>query len=76
MDVEAFAAAHGAEWERLTMLTRRSRLTAAEADEVVRLYQAVATHLSTIRYAAPDPALVSELSKLLGHARARIAGSH
>jgi len=76
VDVEAFAAAHGAEWERLTMLTRRSRLTATEADEVVRLYQAVATHLSTIRSAAPDPALVSELSQLLGHARARIAGSH
>lgn len=76
MDVEAFAAAHGAEWERLRALTRRSRLNAGEADELVRLYQAVATHLSTVRSAAPDPALVSELSEVLGHARARIAGSH
>ena len=75
MDVDAFAATHGSEWERLKVLTRSSRLNASEADELVRLYQAVATHLSTVRSAAPDPALVSELSDLLGRARARIAGS-
>nr|WP_246253461.1 stage II sporulation protein M [Isoptericola chiayiensis] len=57
-------------------LTRRRRLDGAEADEIVRLYQAVATHLSTVRSAAPDPATVSRLSDLLGRARTRISGAH
>jgi uncharacterized membrane protein SpoIIM required for sporulation len=47
-----------------------------EADELVRLYQEVATHLSTVRSAAPDPVLVTRLSDLLQRARTRIAGAH
>lgn len=76
MDLDAFIAVHSHEWDRLRELSRRGRLSGAEADEMVRLYQAVATHLSTVRSAAPDPALVTRLSDLLGRARGRITGAH
>lgn len=76
MDLDAFSAVHGATWARLDELARaRRRLTGAESDELVRLYQQVATHLSTVRSVAPDPAVVSLLSDLLGRARAAIAGA-
>ncbi len=76
MDLDAFTAVHGPEWDRLRELTRRRRLDGAEADELVRLYQTVATHLSTVRSAAPDPVLITRLSDLLTRARARVAGAH
>ena len=75
MDLDAFSAVRGAQWERLNELTRRRRLTGAESDELVRLYQCVATDLSTVRSTAPDPATVSRLSDLLGRARTAIAGA-
>ncbi|MBO0609041.1 stage II sporulation protein M [Myceligenerans salitolerans] len=76
MDIDAFTAVHSKEWDRLAQLAGRRRLDGAEADELVRLYQAVATHLSTVRSAAPDPAVVTRLSELLVRARAKIAGAH
>ena len=76
MDIDAFAAVHRPEWERLRALSTRGRLSGAEADELVRLYQTAAGHLSTVRTSAPDPLIVSELSGLLATARGRIAGSH
>lgn len=76
MDLDAFTAVHTPAWERLDELSRQRRLNGAEADELVRLYQAVATDLSTVRSSAPDPELVTRLSQLLGRARARIAGAH
>ncbi|GAB2465444.1 stage II sporulation protein M [Xylanimonas ulmi] len=76
MDLDAFTTVHTPAWERLAALVRRRRLDGAEADELVRLYQEVATHLSTIRSAAPDPVLVTRLSDLLTRARARVGGAH
>ncbi|WP_407316996.1 stage II sporulation protein M [Isoptericola halotolerans] len=76
MDLDAFTAVHRPEWDRLARLAKQRRLDGAEADELVRLYQAVATHLSTVRSAAPDPVLVTRLSELLSRARTRIAGAH
>lgn len=77
MDVDAFVAAHRAEWARLEALTRRSgRLSGAEVDELVDLYQRAATHLSTVRSAAPDPALVARLSTLVARGRAAVTGTH
>lgn len=76
MDLDAFAAVRDPQWGRLDTLVRRRRLTGAEADELVRLYQAVATDLSTVRSTAPDPATVTQLSDLLGRARNAIAGAH
>ncbi|MPZ64030.1 MAG: stage II sporulation protein M [Pseudonocardiaceae bacterium] len=75
MDVDAYAAAHHAEWDRLQALLHRSRLSGAEADELVTLYQRTATHLSVIRSASPDPALVGRLSTLVARGRAVVTGS-
>lgn len=75
MDIDAYAAAHRAEWSRLAQLSSRSRaLDGAEADELVALYQNVATHLSVVRSAAPDAVVVGHLSSLLATARGAIAG--
>ena len=76
MDLDAFSAVHGPTWARLETLAKQRRLTGAESDELVRLYQQVATHLSVVRSTAPDPSTVSRLSDVLGRARAAIAGSH
>ncbi|GAA1629628.1 stage II sporulation protein M [Georgenia ruanii] len=76
VDTDAFAAVHGAEWDRLEQLSKQRRLTGPEADELVRLYQATAGHLSAVRTSAPDPYLVGRLSGLLGQARGRVAGTH
>src|SRR5690606_26698558 len=45
VDLDAFTAVHRPEWDRLDRLAKQRRLDGAEADELVRLYQAVATHL-------------------------------
>lgn len=75
MDIDAYVAAHRGEWDRLETLTRSGRLTGAQADELVDLYQRTATHLSAIRSAAPDPALVARLSSLLAKSRGTVTGS-
>lgn len=75
VDLDAFAAVRRPAWDRLDALSKRSRLTGAEADDLVRLYQEVATDLSTVRAAAPDPAVISQLSDSLGRARSTIAGA-
>ena len=75
MDLDAYVAAHGAEWQRLEELTRHRRLSGAEADELVERYEQVATHLSVVRTSAPDASLVAHLSSLLARARTRAAGT-
>ena len=76
MDLDAFSAVHGSTWQRLDTLASQRHLSGAQSDELVRLYQEVATHLSTVRSVAPDPSVVSRLSDVLGRARAAIAGAH
>ena len=49
MDLDAYSTAHGEEWNRLTALARKRRLTGAEADELIDRYQSGATDLSLIR---------------------------
>ncbi|AVT30386.1 hypothetical protein C6361_13780 [Plantactinospora sp. BC1] len=74
MDLDAYTAEHDREWRRLAELTGRRRLGADEADELVALYQRVATHLSVVRSRSPDPVLVAQLSQLVLAARGRLAG--
>jgi uncharacterized membrane protein SpoIIM required for sporulation len=75
VDLDAYIAVHRPAWERLRQLTKRAnRLSGAEADELVVLYQRVATHLSVIRSAAPDATVVAELSTLLARARGAVTG--
>lgn len=74
MDLDAYVAEHDGEWRRLEQLSRSRRLSAAEADELVALYQRAATHLSVVRSRSPDPALVARLSRLVLAARGAVTG--
>ncbi len=53
----------------------KRRLSGAEADELLRLYQTVSAHLSLIRSVAPETALSSSLSAALAQARTRFTGA-
>jgi uncharacterized membrane protein SpoIIM required for sporulation len=75
MDLDRLVATRRPDWERLRVLTRKRRLTGAEADEFVDLYGRAATDLSTVRSSAPDPTLVAELSTLVARARGRTTGT-
>lgn len=76
MDLDVYVNAHQAEWDRLDHLLRRNRrLTGAEADELVALYQRTATHLSVIQSTAPDPALTARLTQLVARARSAVTGT-
>ncbi|MDA0566164.1 stage II sporulation protein M [Streptomonospora sp. S1-112] len=77
MDLDVFAAAHRPSWERLDHLVRRRRrLSGAEVDELVELYQRVSTHLSVVRSSGQDPVLVGWLSGLVARARSAVTGAH
>ncbi|WP_411139912.1 stage II sporulation protein M [Streptomyces sp. x-80] len=76
MDLDVFVTAHRAEWDRLEALLRRKRrLTGAEADELVTLYQRATTHLSLLLSSAPDPALTGRLTSLVARARSTVTGA-
>lgn len=76
MDLDAFVAVHRDDWNRLDQLSKRRRLSGAEVDELVRLYQRTATHLSVVRSASPDAALSARLSTTVARARSAVAGGH
>jgi uncharacterized membrane protein SpoIIM required for sporulation len=77
VDLDAFVAEHGAEWNRLQVLStrRRRKLSSAQVDELVTLYRRTATHLSIVRSRAADPTLVAWLSRLVLQARASVTPS-
>jgi uncharacterized membrane protein SpoIIM required for sporulation len=72
VDLDAYVLERAGEWDRMEQLARRRRLSAAEADELVTLYQRAATHLSVLRRRAPDPVLLADLSRQLMAGRAAI----
>jgi uncharacterized membrane protein SpoIIM required for sporulation len=78
VDLDAYVAAHRRDWDRLEVLVRKAsrprRLSGAEVDELVDLYQRAATSLSVVQSAGPDPALVGRLSSLVARARGAVAG--
>jgi uncharacterized membrane protein SpoIIM required for sporulation len=77
VDVDAFVLAHRDSWDRLEQLVRsRNRLSGAEIDELVELYQRASTHLSMLRSGSSDSALVGRLSSLVARARAAVTGAH
>ena len=78
MDVDAYTMAHQAEWDQLaTLVRRRRRLSGAEADELVALYQRASTHLSQLRASAgADPVRVARLATLVARARSAVTGTH
>ena len=76
MDLEVFVAEHGAGWARLDALAKRRRkLSGAEIDELIGLYQRTATQLSAVQAAGLDPALVARLSSLLARSRTTVSGA-
>jgi uncharacterized membrane protein SpoIIM required for sporulation len=79
MDLDAYVAVHRPEWIRLGELVERAarpkRLSGQELDELVELYQRVATHLSVIRSSAGDPNVVDSLASLVTRARAAVSGA-
>jgi uncharacterized membrane protein SpoIIM required for sporulation len=76
VDVDVFVAEHRAEWARLDQLTRRRRrLSGAEVDELVALYQRTAAQLSAVQAVGLDPALSGALSSQLARARAAVTGA-
>ncbi|WP_197379020.1 stage II sporulation protein M [Mycolicibacterium mengxianglii] len=77
MDVDAFVLAHRPSWDRLdTLVKHRRKLSGAEVDELVELYQQVSTHLSVLRSASTDTVLVGRLSTLVARARSAVTGAH
>jgi uncharacterized membrane protein SpoIIM required for sporulation len=80
MDVDAFIASHQGGWTRLEQLIRRARrprrMSGAEVEELVALYQRAATDLSIVQTRSPDPVLVARLSRIVSDGREAVTGSH
>ncbi|WP_280238855.1 stage II sporulation protein M [Nocardia abscessus] len=75
MDVDAYSLAHRRAWDRLDYLSKRSKLTGAEADELVVLYRRTSQQLARLQSHSPDPELIAGLSALLARARGRVLGT-
>ncbi len=79
MDIDRYIARNEATWVRLDQLTRSagkgvSKLTPAEVDELVQLYQRTSAHLSYVRTHLHEPALTSRLTRLVATANGLIYG--
>lgn len=74
MDLDAYAAAHAAEWERLERLGR-GRLDGEGADELIEHYQAGAAQLSAIRTSVGESVQGDRLGLALSRARLRFTGT-
>jgi uncharacterized membrane protein SpoIIM required for sporulation len=75
VDLDSYIVQHSPQWDRLTELTRgRGRLSGAEADELVDLYQRASTQLSVVRSSGSDPVLEARLSALVANARSVVTG--
>ena len=73
--MDAFSAVNADKWSRLHDLAYKRRLSGADADELLRLYQATSAHLSLIRSLAPESGLSASLSATLAQARTRFTGA-
>jgi uncharacterized membrane protein SpoIIM required for sporulation len=80
VDIDRFLATNQPVWNRLAELSARAgrglnRLSAAELDELVRLYQRTATHLSYAQTYYHDPAVTARLSGLVARSGAVLYGT-
>lgn len=76
VDLDAYVLTHQDQWRELDQLvSKRGRLSGAEGDRLLDLYQACSAHLSQIRSTVPEPTLVANLSALLSRARNRAVGT-
>ena len=79
MDIDRFIAVNKPVWDRLAALTRSAgnnpgRLSTAELEELVVLYERVSTHLSLARTQLRNPALVGALTSLTARAGSVVYG--
>jgi uncharacterized membrane protein SpoIIM required for sporulation len=74
MDLDAYAAAHTAEWNRLEQLGT-GRLDGETADELIERYQAGAAQLSAIRTSVGESIEGDRLGLALARARIRFTGT-
>lgn len=75
MDLDAYSAAHGEEWERLARLGSQRQFSGLEADELIDHYQSGASQLSAIRTTAGQSVQGDRLSLWLSRARLRFTGA-
>ena len=80
MDIDRYIATNAPAWERLRQLTARAQrgvggLSPAELEELVRLYQRAAGHLSYARTFYQDAGLTARLSSLVIAAGAVVYGT-
>lgn len=75
MDIEAFSLVNGDKWARLHALAHQRRLSGADSDELLRLYQGASADLSLLRSVAPESGLSEALSASLAQARTRFTGA-
>lgn len=80
MDIDQFLSRNTPSWNRLQQLTRRAgtgvrRLSGAELQELIALYQRTASHLSYAQTNFHDPVLTTRLSQQLAASGAIIYGS-
>ncbi|MEB0266001.1 stage II sporulation protein M [Cryobacterium sp. 10I5] len=75
MDLDAYSTAHRAQWDRLAELGTERRLSGAQSDELIGLYQSGATQLSAIKSTAGSTIPGDRLSVALSRARLRFTGA-
>lgn len=75
MDLDAYSAAHRAEWDRLARLSADGRLDGGGADDLIDSYQAGATQLSVISTTIGSSIQGDRLSLALSRARLRFTGT-
>jgi uncharacterized membrane protein SpoIIM required for sporulation len=75
MDLDAYAAAHREEWDRLAHLGKKHHFTGPEADELIDRYQSGATQLSAIKTTTGQSVQGDRLSLYLSTARQRFTGT-
>ena len=73
--MDAFSAVNSDTWSRLHHLAHQRRLSGADADELLRLYQVTSAHLSLLRSTGPESGLSASLSASLAQARTRFTGA-
>lgn len=75
MDLDAYSAAHAAEWDRLARVAAAAPRDGVVSDELIDLYQAGATQLSTIATTVGESVQGDRLSLALSRARLRFTGA-
>jgi uncharacterized membrane protein SpoIIM required for sporulation len=75
MDLDAYSAAHRAEWDRLAVLAGQRKLSGRDSDELIELYQSASAHLAEIKATVGETVQGDHISLALAKARIRFTGT-